>query len=46
MFPASGYGRGMSITADACGSVYVTVNALDLPTPGSTLRAYVVKIAP
>jgi hypothetical protein len=46
MFPASGYGRGMAVAADACGSIYTSVNALDLPSPGSALRAYVVKVSP
>lgn len=45
MFPASGYGRGMAVAADACGSIYTTVNALDLPSPGSPLRVYVVKLS-
>jgi hypothetical protein len=44
MFPASGYGRGMAIAADGCGSIYTTVNALDQPSPGSTLRVHVVKM--
>ncbi|TMQ03757.1 MAG: hypothetical protein E6J90_52880 [Deltaproteobacteria bacterium] len=46
MFPASGYGRGMAIAADACGSIFTSVNALDQASPGSALRAYVIKMAP
>jgi hypothetical protein len=44
MFPASGYGRGMAVAVDACGSIYTAVNALDQPSPGSALRVHVVKL--
>jgi hypothetical protein len=46
MFPASGYGRGEAVAADACGSVYTTVNALDQASPDSPLRVYVAKLSP
>ncbi len=36
----------MSVATDSCGSFYVTVNALDTPSPGSPLRVYVVKGSP
>jgi hypothetical protein len=46
MFPVSGYGRAMSVATDACGSVYTTVNALDLPSQTAPLRVHVVKVTP
>jgi hypothetical protein len=43
MFPATGYGRGTAIAADACGSLYVAVNGVaSFP---STVQLYVVKLA-
>jgi hypothetical protein len=46
MFPASGYGRGIAVATDACGSIYTTVNALDQPNANSPLHVYVLKIDP
>jgi hypothetical protein len=45
-FPASGYGRALDVATDTCGSIYVTANALDVPSPASALRVYVVKLTP
>jgi hypothetical protein len=42
----SGYGRGQSVAVDSCGSLFMTFNLLDTPSPASPIRAYVVKLAP
>ncbi len=46
MFPASGYGRGVGVATDACGSIYASIAALDSPSPGSPVRSYLAKITP
>lgn len=46
MFPASGYGRGVGVATDACGSIYASIAALDSPSPGSPIRSYLAKITP
>lgn len=45
-FPASGYGRGVGVATDACGSIYASIAALDSPSPGSPMRSYLTKITP
>lgn len=44
MFTATGYGRGESVAADACGSIYVTTNTVATFSPRIT-DLYVVKLA-
>jgi len=45
-FPATGYGRGVSVATDACGSVYTAVLAVDTLGLPSPVSAYIVKVAP
>lgn len=42
---ASGYGRGLGVDVDVCGSVYAASIALDTPSRNSPLRSYVTKLA-
>lgn len=42
---ASGYGRGLGVGVDVCGSVYAASIAFDTPSRLSPLRSYVTKLA-